>query len=84
MQSGDEDGTDLVLSGGALPASSTTLPLSAVLTSSYTWRSEPGKTSRRGKRKVSERYLCPTLLLAEECSCAGMGLYISIHETTQA
>lgn len=75
MQSGDEGGTESVLSGGALSASSTALPCSAVVTSSYTWRSELVKTLRKAKRKVNEGYLYPSLLLAEGCSCAGMGLH---------
>lgn len=74
MQSGDEGGTESVLSGGALSASSTALPCS-VVTSSYTWRSELVKTLRKAKRKVNEGYLYPSLLLAEGCSCAGMGLH---------
>ena len=43
--------SDLILSGGVLLASSTTLPLSAVVTSSHTWRSEPVKSFTREKKK---------------------------------
>lgn len=43
--------SDLLLYGGVLAACSAALPLSAVVASSYPWRSEPVKSFTREKKK---------------------------------
>lgn len=74
----------LILSGGVLIASSATLPLSAVVTSSYNWRSEPVKSfTREKKERLMKGIGVPHLSWLKDTPAQGLAC-ISMHKTLQA
>ena len=74
----------LILSRGVLTASSPTLPLSAVVTSSYNWKSEPVKSFTREKKERLMKGICVPHFSWLKDSPAQGSACISMHKTPQA